>query len=252
MRFIHPRGGGHAESRSGRRGGRRGGVLVAALGSAALAAAAPGLGCRHEPAPAAVQPGETPPLPPASGTPIGFLVDDAGELALSDDQLARLKAIDDDLASRLAALDGVVRNIQTAPPPAKDDGKGRGLGFRAGGGRLDRGSQVSGGMETFPGSSGGSGGAGGAAGAAGGTVAAGDGAARARAAADNATVLDHAADQRTHELRSAIARALAVLDRRQQQIARRVLAEHGIDPDTGGAGSAAAASQPASTGSGSN
>src|SRR5690349_45958 len=110
-----------------------------ALGTAAVVAAAAvavlsgtELGCGHEPRPAPlVQPEEPPPLPPASGTPIGYLVDASGQLKLNEDQLTKLKAIDDDLASRLNQLDGVIASASAPqpPPPEKDDGKGRGLGF---------------------------------------------------------------------------------------------------------------------------
>ncbi|HEX3762187.1 MAG TPA: hypothetical protein VHW23_25980, partial [Kofleriaceae bacterium] len=64
-----------------------------------------GLGCSHDPKPAVVEPAGPPPLPPASGTPIGYLVDDATELKLTDDQLTKLKAIDEDLAAKLGVLD---------------------------------------------------------------------------------------------------------------------------------------------------
>ena len=46
-------------------------------------------GCHHDPVPAHPQPGELPPLPPASGTPIGYLIDSATDLKLRDDQLKR-------------------------------------------------------------------------------------------------------------------------------------------------------------------
>src|SRR5262245_8605026 len=106
----------------------------------AVALALPGglgsqLGCSHptprEPVDPVVEPDEHPPLPPASGTPIGFLVDDAGELKLSDDQLSKLRAINDELATQLAIDEG---DMKPEPVEAKkDDNKGRGLGFRAGG-----------------------------------------------------------------------------------------------------------------------
>src|SRR5262245_20379105 len=93
----------------GRSGVRRAvGLAVAIVAGGAAAVIAPGLGCSHDAKPV-VEPDEHPPLPPASGTPIGYLVDDAAELKLSDDQLGKLKAIDDDLAGKLAALDGQLR-----------------------------------------------------------------------------------------------------------------------------------------------
>src|ERR1700740_2104879 len=77
-------------------------VLVAAV---VLCGFELGLGCSHDPKPAVVEPAGPPPLPPASGTPIGYLVDDATELKLTDDQLTKLKAIDEDLAAKLGVLD---------------------------------------------------------------------------------------------------------------------------------------------------
>lgn len=52
------------------------------------------------------------PLPPASGTPIGYLIDSATQLRLSDDQLAQLKALDSDLAARDADVDVQLRQIE--------------------------------------------------------------------------------------------------------------------------------------------
>src|SRR5262249_9004043 len=94
------------------------------------------LGCSRpaprEPVDPVVEPDEHPPLPPASGTPIGVLVDDAGTLKLSDGQLSKLRAINDDLATQLAVDDGDMRP-EPAEGPKKDDNKGRGFGLRAGG-----------------------------------------------------------------------------------------------------------------------
>ncbi|HEU4733008.1 MAG TPA: hypothetical protein VFT22_34175, partial [Kofleriaceae bacterium] len=59
-------------------------------------------GCHHDtdPPPMHPQEGELPPLPPSSGTPVGYLIDAAGQLELRDDQLARLKEIDQSLSAR--------------------------------------------------------------------------------------------------------------------------------------------------------
>src|SRR5262244_4211750 len=95
-------------------------VLVAAV---AVCGFELGLGCSHDPKPTVVEPAGPPPLPPASGTPIGYLVDDAGELKLSDDQLAKLKAIDDDLAAKLAVLDAQLRG--DAPSSSASHPSGR-------------------------------------------------------------------------------------------------------------------------------
>jgi hypothetical protein len=104
--------------------------LVTAI---ALAGLALGLGCSHEARPA-VAPEEHAPLPPASGSPVGYLVDDAGELKLSDGQLARLRQIDDELGTKLAASETALRTPDPVATGNRSDAP-RGLGFRAGGGR---------------------------------------------------------------------------------------------------------------------
>src|SRR5215475_10764402 len=100
-------------------------VLIAAvvLGGFEL-----GLGCSHDTKPAVVEPAGPAPLPPASGTPIGYLVDDATELKLTDDQLAKLKGIDDELAAKLATLDSQLHS------PGAGAGSGQPRGRRRGGG----------------------------------------------------------------------------------------------------------------------
>ena len=61
-------------------------------------------------------PGEVPPLPPASGTAIGYLVDSAGELSLRDDQLTKLKQIDASLAAENGQIDAQLRQIEKPVP----------------------------------------------------------------------------------------------------------------------------------------
>jgi hypothetical protein len=186
-------------------------VIVVALGAPGL-----NLGCSHaarQPVPSVVPSDERPPLPPASGTPIGHLVDDASGLKLSDDQLSKLKAIDNDLAGQLAVDDSELRPDPVASSPREE--KPRGLGFRAGGMGTDRTSAEVG---AFPGApSGGN---------------AGDGASSGQTIIPAATV-GHVYQQRAHHVRDAIRRALGLLDSAQQAIARRVLTEHGVDLDTG-------------------
>ena len=66
--------------------------------------------------------GELPPLPPASGTAIGYLVDGAKTLELRDDQLTKLKEIDTSLAARNDVIDTQLRQIERPedqPPPEK-------------------------------------------------------------------------------------------------------------------------------------
>jgi hypothetical protein len=189
-------------------------VIVVALG--APAGFGLSLGCSHEarpPVQAAAQPDERPPLPPTSGTPIGHLVDDAAELKLSDDQLGKLKAISDDLAGRLAVDDSELRPDPVPASPRED--KPRGLGLRAGGvGHDGTGARTGG----FPGASSGGN--------------AGGGASSEQIIIPAATV-GHVSQQRAHHVRDAIRSALELLDSGQQVIARRVLTEHGVNPDTG-------------------
>src|SRR5215813_1320329 len=114
-------------SRRCKSGQPRGPTLVLVL-AVALAGFELGLGCSHDPKPAVVEPAGPPPLPPASGTPIGYLVDDAGELKLSDEQLTKLKAIDDELAGKLATLDAQLHT------PSAAAGSGQSRSRRRGGG----------------------------------------------------------------------------------------------------------------------
>jgi hypothetical protein len=183
----------------------------AAVAIATLAIAGHGLelGCSREARPA-VQPDERPPLPPASGTPIGYLVDGARELQLSDDQLGRLKVIDGDLAGQLNADDSELRPEPVATTSLEE--KPRGLGFRAGG--RDRG--VGAEQTRYPGSSGGNSSERGS----GQTVI-------------SAATVGHVSQLRARHVRDAIKRALGLLDPGQQVIARRLLVDHGVDPDTG-------------------
>jgi hypothetical protein len=71
------------------------------------------------PSPSKPAPGEVPPLPPASGTAVGYLVDSAGELQLRDDQLKKLQAIDDSLAAENGQIDAQLRQIER-PVPAEE------------------------------------------------------------------------------------------------------------------------------------
>ena len=77
--------------------------------------------------------GELPPLPPASGTAIGYLVDSARQLDLKDEQLKRLKEIDASLAARNDVIDTQLRVIEKpdvehaekgAPPPRHNNAPG--------------------------------------------------------------------------------------------------------------------------------
>jgi hypothetical protein len=186
-------------------------VLVAAV---VLCSFELGLGCSHDPKPAVVEPAGPPPLPPASGTPVGYLVDDASELKLTDDQLTRLKTIDEELAAKLGTLDAQLHSPSAAagsgqPRGRRRGGGGGGGGFRGGGGRR-------GGMR------------GGGAGSG-----AGSGSAAPRSGAASADTVNRITEDRAADVRDAIDRALAVMDVVQRVIAKRVLTDHGVDLDAG-------------------
>jgi len=187
--------------------------LVVAL--AAVAGFGLGVGCSRDAKPA-TQPAasdEPPPLPPASGTPIGYLIEDA-RLKLSDGQLAKLKEIDGDLAVKLSYLDSVLRNTGSGAAPPKEESSRGGIGFSASGERDGRNA----GALTVP-------------------DAAGNGALsggpRPGASEDNAAIRKRVPEVRAYDVRTAIAHALALLDPEQQKIARQVLEDRGVDPDTG-------------------
>jgi len=69
------------------------------------------VGCHHDPKPMTPKEGELPPLPPASGTTVGYLVDNATMLKLRPDQLDKLKEIDTSLAARNDSIDTQLRSM---------------------------------------------------------------------------------------------------------------------------------------------
>lgn len=79
--------------------------LTLALSTAGLVA------CQHETKPI-MAPGEVQPLPPASGTPIGYILDNATQLKLDGDQQEKLRAIDGSLAIRNDAIETQLREIE--------------------------------------------------------------------------------------------------------------------------------------------
>jgi hypothetical protein len=93
-------------------------------------------GCHHDtdPPPVYSKDGELPPLPPSSGTPVGYLVDNAEPLQLRADQLSKLQAIDKSLATRDDEIDTQLRLIEKpeqdpeapkgAPPPRHNNAPG--------------------------------------------------------------------------------------------------------------------------------
>jgi hypothetical protein len=81
-------------------------------------------GCHHDTDPAPVQPvSEPPPLPPSSGTPVGYLIDNAGQLKLRDDQLAQLQAIDKSLSAKDDQIDTQLRIIEKPDEEQPEKGK---------------------------------------------------------------------------------------------------------------------------------
>jgi hypothetical protein len=93
-------------------------------------------GCHKDTDPPPMHPkeGELPPLPPSSGTPVGYLVDNAVPLKLRDDQLKQLKDIDRSLAAQDDEIDTQLRLIEKpaedpeapkgAPPPRHNNAPG--------------------------------------------------------------------------------------------------------------------------------
>jgi len=80
-------------------------------------------GCHREPKPITPAEGELPPLPPASGTPVGYLLDNSSQLQLTGDQFDKLRQIDASLSARNDAIDTQLREIETPeeePPPEKN------------------------------------------------------------------------------------------------------------------------------------
>jgi hypothetical protein len=91
------------------------------------------VGCHHDPQPMTPKEGELPPLPPASGTPVGYLIDNSSQLKLRDDQIEQLKKLDNSLSARNEAIETQLREIEkpeddeeekpkkNAPPPKPKD-----------------------------------------------------------------------------------------------------------------------------------
>jgi hypothetical protein len=99
-----------------------------------LALALAAAGCHHDPQPAQPKPGDLPPLPPSSGTAIGYLIDSASRLKLTDDQIGKLQQLDRSLAAQNDEIDTQLRQIERpeedeqpekgAPPPRHNNAPG--------------------------------------------------------------------------------------------------------------------------------
>jgi hypothetical protein len=87
-----------------------------------LAAALALTGCHREPAPVAPS-SELPPLPPASGTAIGYLLDNASHLELTPEQYRELEKLDASLSVSNDSIDTQLREIEK-PQEMPEPGKG--------------------------------------------------------------------------------------------------------------------------------
>jgi len=72
--------------------------------------------CHSEPAAHHPAEGEVSPLPPASGTPVGYLLDSSTELKLRPEQLEKLQKIDTSLVAENADIDVQLRQIEKPAP----------------------------------------------------------------------------------------------------------------------------------------
>jgi hypothetical protein len=146
---------------------------------------------------------DIPPLPPASGTPVGYLVDSAADLKLSDTQVASLKDIDSNLSGQLDIID---MRLKAAGKPASA-GSGSASprrqpgGFQMAGGRRGR-------RQRNPqaGSGAGSG-----------------------SAAPRSPAIAQLENERENDVRDAISRALDLLDATQRKAAVAIFNDRGLD-----------------------
>jgi hypothetical protein len=167
--------------------------------------------CHHEDAPQPkLEPGETLPLPPASGTPIGFLLDDATDLSLKSEQIAQLQGIDQALQAQLDQIDTQLRGYDAKPQQSSQPRQGGG-GRRGGGGMGGMGQQPQGGgprVNNAPGANAGSGGG---------------------AHQDDIARLN---ELRKADVKDALGKAMVVFDMGQRILARKTLAKHDVDLDS--------------------
>lgn len=180
-------------------------VLLAAL----LGGLGIGVGCSHEAKPV-VAPDEHPPVPPAS--PLSSLVDDAAELKLSDDQLTKLRQIDDELGAKLSVYESELRNGEPVPdgdpPPSRGGMEVRGDAGQTGPHGAVGEMPVNRAPLVTP-------------------------VEQTKTYVVRGETVTRIRRDRARDTRAAIQRAFAVFSAAQQTIARRVLTEHGVNPDTG-------------------
>ena len=148
---------------------------------------------------------DIPPLPPASGTPVGYLVDSAADLKLTDQQVASLKDIDTNLAGQLDILD---MRLKAAGKPATAAGSGSASPRQQPGGF-----QMSGGRRAGRRRS---------------QQAAGSGAGSGSRVPRSAAVVK-LETERENDVRAAISRALDLLDATQRKAAVAIFNDRGLD-----------------------
>ncbi|HEV7554797.1 MAG TPA: hypothetical protein VGO00_05030 [Kofleriaceae bacterium] len=148
---------------------------------------------------------DIPPLPPASGTPVGFIVDSAADLKLTDAQVASLKDIDSNLSGQLDIID--MRLKAAGKPATARSGSGSASprqqpgGFQMAGGRRGRRQRSS-----QAGSGAGSG-----------------------SAAPRSPAVAQLENERENDVRAAISRALDLLDATQRKAAVAIFNDRGLD-----------------------
>jgi len=145
---------------------------------------------------------DIPPLPPASGTPVGYIVDSAADLKLTDAQVASLKDIDSNLSGQLDIIDmrlkaaGKPANAGSGSASPRQQPGGFQMSGRRGGRR--RNSQAGSGAGS------------------------GSGAPRSAAVAQ-------LENERENDVRDAISRALNLLDATQRKAAVAIFNDRGLD-----------------------
>ena len=86
-----------------------------------------------DPPPMHPKEGELPPLPPSSGTPVGYLLDNSSQLKLREDQVQKLKELDSSLAAKDDEIETQIRMIEKPdeepvqkgqPPPRHNNAPG--------------------------------------------------------------------------------------------------------------------------------
>lgn len=152
---------------------------------------APGaIGCHNDPPP------EEPVPVSSTGTPIGFLIDDA-QMHLSAEQLGELHGFDANLRSQLEQVDKATKAAGSAAPQQAQAQPQPQMSGRHGRHRMGGQGAGSGTRRTGP----------------------------------NAASQDKLADERTDDVKAALEHVFAVLDGPQRARARQILSDHDIDID---------------------